>query len=272
MSEYAAGYRQTPRAIFETEGTLFEGNEDLLGFEIAPASSREALGVVATKYMIREDLAPAEQVNMPLTAEHEDVPVFRYPKQITDYQQFFENSEIEEGSVYDELGGRQFNLYQDLFEGYQPWMRDVRVAVERYGLLEMSRSDVAAMTQKDQRILGLYVDGFAEGLTSIKRLIEQYEGDVTRHEFFNKYCLNGYRPTVQEMRHYGQRVGLLERALRERGGYGQLLQVARDVQPNSSKRHRTRKLNKDTKKDTPIVRFNQPRQKWQVELIANGSE
>lgn len=208
-------------------------------------------------------------------AETERTTPFRFPLTVTEQ---LRQARMAEGvmprtieSAYDELGGHAHPMTcaeqtERALDGYEPWMRDIHVAVERYGLLELTAQSVAAMTQKDRDTLALYVDGFREGLRSARQLIASKDGDVRFDDFFTKY----QRHTPAEMIAYGQRLAALQELLDAQTGYTSLIRHAYatwggDTKQGAQKRHQVRRRNKITKGDTPFVVFDEAHSKWRVD-------
>lgn len=259
MSEYASGYNNLPESPQEVtdylqnvEGTLFE--------DVAPRQ----IGVRAIE-SAATDQPPAQRA--PFTATEWSVRAARQRMQQVEAQ--YDQPE----TPYDELGGRRnepttAERIETVLQGYEPWMRDIEVAVERYGLLELTRESVAAMTKKDRDTLALYVDGFREGLHSARMLIHDHEGDVGAVDFFSKYG----RHEPAEMRAYSQRLAALEELLNTQSGYVSLIRHAREKWGEGDqavrKRHQVRRRNKVTKKNTPHAVYDGTHQKWRIELVA----
>lgn len=162
---------------------------------------------------------------------------------------------------YEELGGHRYPQeardggLNEVLRRYQPWMRDVAVGIERYGLLDMNPGDVDRMTVADRELLALYVDGFMSGLTTVKRLIAGYAELPTDHEFIvSKYNPHGER-TKQELLDYRGTIDLFGEALKQKGVAGRLQQVAINRRPYPDKRHTARKSDKAKGLGTPRVIF-----------------
>lgn len=277
MSEYAAGHRPTPEHLSFDEldhtGTLFEGRA-------SGTTSIESLDTSPE---------PAPQVAPDLT------PRWHYPEKTAERQSreallgvlavaAHQDDEPSGSRAYSELGGGhgQEDAYRRaagerskpenleiILTDYEPWMRDVTLAVERYGLLDMGPDDVERMTQHDREVLSLYVDGYMEGLASIKQLIVQFEGVADRHDFFNKYTTTDKgAPTPEEFNSYLHTLDALSQVIHQQGAADQLVRyAAAEISPVDKQRQAKRKRNKDTKRDTPRVYFDEKGSKYRVELV-----
>lgn len=152
--------------------------------------------------------------------------------------------ESERLTTHQELGGLRRTErvhYDDLLRQYQPWMRDITVAMERYALFDMERSDITAMTTPDRNRLALDVDGYMEGLAAVRRVIKSYADVPDNHDFMDKYKMDGQLPTKQELNAYFETINVLRKALKEAGTAGYLQTVAIDNQPSQDQRRAQRR-------------------------------
>lgn len=156
---------------------------------------------------------------------------------------------------------------------YQPWMRDIAIGAERYDLLNLTVADAKMMTKADQRKAALYIDGFMEGLKSIRRLVDTHDGVASYHAFFDKYNLPGKgAPSPEEFKAYMATLDAFESILVARGAAQYFVGYAHDeINHSASARARSRKDNKDRKGNTPRIRYDSKLKRHVVELIPRGS-
>ena len=310
MSEYPAGPRPINENKMTTKGTLFDGYEEPLGLErTTPPSHTDELGRAATWWTFsqRDDMSRPSSDSSTYAYPCESFVTFGdtgsdevddsdetepyYPEDR--YQRWYEQDErhvallsIEErlrrlekardespavDTAYSELGGAvDFDVRYQLLSSYKPWMRDIQIAVEEYGLFDMTAADVEHMTVKDRDILALYVDGFHDKLLSTKMLIRTFRSDVVGQPYMDRYKTKGYRPTSSELVSYQTQLYQLETVLSLQGACKKLVECAHDKQPFKDRRQKTRRKNERDKKDMPRVYFDAKQEKYRVELIATN--
>lgn len=276
MSKYAGGYppNQTSPSFDQLDhtGTLFEGRVPVATQSVEERAPNNASTSLPQTTEQRAGKTYPELISQRQSSKIGVFVVARYEDD--------KAGDDERVSPHHELGGlithsdrlaeaehsREENLAHVL-DAYQPWMRDVTLAVERYGLIDMTPDDVKQMTQSDKNILSLYVDGFMEGLSSIKQLISQFEGVAERHEFFDKYSKTSHKtPTPGEFMAYGQTLEALSQLIRQQSAAESLVAFAKKRKSSRDARAASRKNNKLTKKDTPRV-YRDEAGKYRVELI-----
>lgn len=147
---------------------------------------------------------------------------------------------------YHDLGGHASDAFEDfvadpfesLVEKCEPWMRDIRLAIDRYGAPELTVQEISTMTKPDQKTLALHFDGFMVRLKAAHRLIAAADGDVTAYPVLERRYGGRSR---EEMIAYLPILEELHDTLQERGIAQTLLRIARDVAPDPGKREEMRR-------------------------------
>lgn len=303
MSEYPAMYSNRTRSLADLDntGTLFEGFEELLAtipeerVQLSVTSPEGAERVLLDtrparpesiadrkRAIVMRELGRAGTGDVHVDANH---VLAATPNTVGVRSEAGDEYSLEDEreTAYDELGGLRRHGHESpevaarleskdaiekVIRDYEPWMRDVSLAVERYALFDLEVADIQEMGKKDQRILALYVDGFMEGLSAIKRLIVQFEGVADRHEFFKKYTTTEYGvPTPEMFMEYKQVLDTLTQVIDEKGAATHLCALAKQISPSREARRHTRKSNKVSKKNTPHVRYDNESTSYVVELV-----
>lgn len=122
-------------------------------------------------------------------------------------------------SPYGELGGHPPDTLQDqidanfesLIDDFQPWMRDIRIAFDRYGISELTTEGIAVMTDADRKVLALHMDGFLDRIGMARRLIKLADGDVRFYSQLEDWY--GKSRTHDEMIDYSSRLRALAMTL-----------------------------------------------------------
>lgn len=194
MSEYTEAPRPKPLKELDHTGTLFESLEQTPHHHTRKLGSR-AIRIVAHPHTIQE------------LREHHEEP------------------QDKRETPYDELGGHRSadderSQFEKIADEAQPWMTDVAIAVDWYGLHELRGEAIQAMTQDDRRVLALHVDGLIERMSAAHRLIGAGAGDVGTHQFLEKRY--GKQRTPEEMLAYMKTLEDLRQAIRAQGVIGAL--------------------------------------------------
>ena len=229
MSEYM---RQTPPAKtldnIDHTGTLFEALHPAQTPPVPPSPP-----IVAAKRRQR-----IHEHRHPLTIEQRQERIARRCGQ--------EAIDLALDRPYHDLGGHASDAFEELagdpfealVEKAEPWMRDIRLVVDRYGVPELTVPEIGAMTKPDQKALALHFDGFMVRLKAAHRLIAAADGDVTAYAVLERRY--GKR-TREEMIAYLPILEELHEALHERGIAQELRRVAYEVAPDSNKREEMRR-------------------------------
>jgi hypothetical protein len=170
MSEYMRPVK-APMTFDQLDhsGTLFEATE--------PEEAQEKITPPVTTRVRR-----GREHNYPLTVEQRQVLLQqRLGQQALDA--------VLLDRPYQELGGHKPGAFDDqpsdpfesVIDGCEYWMRDVRLAIDRYGAPELTVEGIQAMTKADRRVLSLHFDGFMVRLKTAYRLIAAANGDVGAH-------------------------------------------------------------------------------------------
>lgn len=147
---------------------------------------------------------------------------------------------------YQELGGHKAGAFdnqvddpfESLIDGCEYWMRDVRLAVDRYGVPELTTVGIHAMTKVDQKVLALHFDGFMARLRAAYRLIAAADGEVRAYPLLEQRY--GQR-SHDEMIAYLAVLKELNIALHANGVAQALHAVAHRASPDRDKREKMRK-------------------------------
>lgn len=205
MSEYAGLPRSKSLKDLDNTGTLFEGLDQ-------PESHARKLGGRAVR---SSQIIEHPQTIEGLKARHH----------------LGEHADERE-SAYHELGGNRteydnLSLFDQLAEDFQPWMTDVDLAMNHYGLHEQSPETIQAMTKADQKKLALHVDALMARMATAHRLIGATEGNVSEHQFLERRY--GARRTPEEMIAYMPVLEKLNRAIHEQHVLNALHQAAPEL-------------------------------------------
>lgn len=200
--------------------------------------------------------------------EHEH----RYPQTVEERQAWLAQNlaqrAIEEAlddraSPYLELGGHHGSeliddvtprLFDELIATFEPWMRDIRLAVDRYGAHELTPDRIRSMTKADQRILALHFDGFLERLKVAHRLISAADGHVDYYPLLEQWY--GKDRDQEGMIAYITTLEKLAEALHAAGVAQLLHHIAFDVSHDQKKREAARRRD-DMKHGHPQVYFDE---------------
>lgn len=150
-------------------------------------------------------------------------------------------------SPYGELGGHLPDTLQDqidanfdlLIDNFRPWMRDIRLAFDRYGLNEITTEGIAAMSNVDRRVLSLHIEGFLERVGVASRLIKWADGDVRFYSQLQEWY--GGDRNQAEMIDYASLLETLTTTLASSGVSQALQQAALSVSPSQKKRQAIRR-------------------------------
>lgn len=150
-------------------------------------------------------------------------------------------------SPYGELGGHLPDTLQDkidanfeaLIDNFQPWMRDIRVAFDRYGIGELTTEGIAVMSDADRKVLALHIDGFLDRISTARRLIKLADGDVRFYSQLEDWY--GKSRTHDEMIDYSSRLRTLTATLDLTGVAQSLSREALLVSPKQAIRDKARR-------------------------------
>lgn len=150
-------------------------------------------------------------------------------------------------SPYGELGGHPPDTFQEqidanfesLIDNFQPWMRDIRLAFDRYGINELTTEGIAAMSEGDRKVLALHIDGFLDRIGTARRLIKLADGDVRFYSQLEDWY--GKDRTQDEMISYSARLKTLTTTLDSIGVVQSLNRTALLVSPKQAAREKARR-------------------------------
>ncbi|MFI5212720.1 MAG: hypothetical protein ACHQTE_02040 [Candidatus Saccharimonadales bacterium] len=167
-------------------------------------------------------------------------------------------------TAYEELGGglRQANVEQELsreqpfdevLRAYKPWMRDINLAVEKYGVLELTLDGIDAMTKDNRKILAIHFDEYMDRLRTSHRLIYAADGDVRHYDLLAKHYNKDNTRTREEMIRYAHVLESLNVALQSTGIPHKLHSIAHTIEPNAAKRSLRHKSDDQRHGDMQVV-------------------
>lgn len=176
-----------------------EANQDRLNEDF------DAARVARDMVEIENNYRPA---NYPATVEavvRDRVKAARLQETREEVSNFYK----EANNAYSELGGTttkeliQQPLENVINEKYEPWQTDIKLAVEKFGLVEYSLEDFKRMKEKDRKLFQLEFYRYLENISANTRLIDASGGkadiDMNLKDRFAKQSeaeLNQYRLTL----------------------------------------------------------------------------
>ena len=150
--------------------------------------------------------------------------------------------------TFDELAD---NPFESVMEKSKPWMRDIKIAIDRYGAAELTVTAIESMTKSDRKTLALHFDGFMRRLSAAHRLIAAADGDVAAYPLLERRY---GRRSHEEMINYLPALEELHDALQHSGVPQELHGIAHRVSPDPNRREEMRRRD-DRAHGTPQVYF-----------------
>lgn len=188
--------------------------------------------------------------------------VTSYPLSIEKYKALLQGRDLgrraliddREPSAHEDLGGGIYgaHLEQEFLENlhpldslvrsYQGWEADIRVAIEQFGMAELTITDLDHMTKADKELLAKHFDGFYNIVKAHFKLIYAAEGKVEYYPVLGD--LYGKDRTDAELIEYANRLVELNKIIHDSKVAHELLKLARQLEPNQTARREKYRKNK----------------------------